>query len=382
MKPSPHSSALLLVVLLGCDAAQPPLAVRSDTALVEPMADSAPVVAVTESTAVVWRIGGFQPNPDDEISSNHGVMGLVALPGGRYLLSEGSRVRVFDAAGTERWRFGRDGAGPEEFRSLGWPCAIRGDTVVVMDQRNQRFAILDAGRGLIRTIPVDRRSLREGDCSGDGLFMVERTVNDSVTDARHTVNDLLNSEGDMVSSIPGGPPASYSVVGEGETATSLVDTLVFTANPNSGEIRLMTRDGNFFRTLRWGVPRIPVTDENIPDRYGATPRDASAEQLEAWWDRVRGMRRARNWPAFVQVRADGADRLWIREDSDDDAPTVDWWVVGLDGLLRAKVQFPRSTREHRVQLLGFVPDGIVFYSEDADGAPWVSVVGYPAELGR
>lgn len=374
------SMTFAAAVLLACGGGGAVDQVASDSTRFDIRSGDWPVVTLSETTDVAWTTGGFMANPDDEVSSRGGVTGLVSLPGSRYLLSEGARVRVFDSTGAETWRFGREGAGPEEFNAIGWPCAVQGDTVVVMDQRNQRFAVLAAELGVVKLIPADQRSLREEGCSGRGEFMVQRTVRDSSGGPGQVVAEMVDASGAILHEVPGGTTGSYSIVGLGYSTLAMVDTLVMIGNPNSGEIRLLTEGGEYVRSLVWGAPRVSITDDNIPERYGMSPAGLSPADMKAWWDKVRTRPRADNWPAFVQVRPDAAGRIWVMESFDREGGVRRWWVMSSTGQPLAQVQVPTSTRERILLMLGFVPDGIALYYEDADGAPHVSVVRYPKEL--
>lgn len=351
--------------------------------VVAPTDAKAPVIRITEQSNVRWRTGGFQDDTDSEIESQGGVMGLVALSGGRYLLSESSRVRVFGPDGREVWRVGRNGAGPQEFSALGWPCGVRGDTVVVTDQRNARFSVIVVGKGVIGTIPTERRHRPGSGCSTDGNILVAETVRRpgaAPTDASPYRVSLIGADGVKRRDIVDAAGIARTRVGAGQLTAGRVGPHVYVADPNVSTITMYDTTGRFLRQLAINLPRVRVTDGNIPDRFGAAPAGGSGADLDAWWDRIRAAPRETHWPAFLAVTGDAEGRFWIQIDEERGATETLWWVVSADGRVIADVRLPRPTRDRRVHLLNHVPGGLAFYYEDTEGAPWVAVVGYPATL--
>ncbi len=371
------STALIWCLTAGCGA-NTGEATAPDTVAVDPTSTAVPLIMVDESLPATWTYGGLKADPDDELEIA-GIPGVVALPGRRYLIGEGNRVRMFDSAGTELWRFGQRGEGPADFHGLSWPCRMGGDTVVAIDQGNRRIVYLEPGVGVIATVPAATVNLREGACNGRGTFITFRFDRDTITDSGQMLVELRATPADSPRVIHREPSVSGLVVGHGETWTGAVDTFVYVTNPDEATITLRDRSGRFVRQLVWAVPRDPVTDDNIPDRFGMVPGGATGDELKAWWDRVRGMKRMDDWPAFAQVAADADGRLWVIERYDEPEDMRQYWVVTRTGRVLAKVRFPFG-HDHFVQLLGFVEGGIVIQHRDADGAPHFSVIPYPDGL--
>lgn len=368
----------ILPMLVGCSAPAADAAV-SDTVAIDPTASDAPLVTIDEATPAVWSYGGLQTNPDDEID-NQGMLGVVRLSGDRYFMAEGNRVRLFDAQANGLWRTGRAGAGPADFHGLGWPCRFHGDTVVVYDQGNRRIAYIDPGVGVIATVPAVMTEFREGACTGDGAFVTFRMIQDTVAKSGEYVVEVRTGSGSVPTTVFREPSPLGLVVGHGDPWAGAVDTLVWVSNADKGTITLLDRQGNFVRQLDWRAEREPVTDDNIPGRYGLMPGGLSSKkQVDAWWDRVRAMKRVANWPAFAYVTADADGRLWIIERYDEPRRFRQYWVVSRTGRIVARVQFPAESG-HYVSLTGFVPGGVVLRHVDDDGAPHYRVVPYPEAL--
>lgn len=374
---------LLALLLTACGVAPSPDPSRISFDIDAP---GIPVDTIRLDGPVVWETGGFKDDPGDEIDLLGGIMGLVPLAGERYLLTEGSRVRLFDRSGRELWRTGQAGEGPGDFGGLGWVCQLNGDTVVVLDQANARFAVVLAGVGVVNTIRSNQRYLREGGCNGRGSFLVgltepERDSSKNGSPSLSMVVQRLLGNGDTLSSLYHQKQSAqtYTMVGNGNVSFGWADSLFYLADPNRGDIVLMDGDGEVLRTLVWAAPRIPVTDANIPDRYGFAIGEGSAgsaEEAAAYWQQVRSLPRRDFWPAFVMVRPDPLGRLWLRQEFGD-GELAQWWVLNTEGRLLGQVALPQRTRERMALMLGFTRDGISFYHEDTDGAAWVSVYRYP-----
>jgi hypothetical protein len=367
--------------LLSCARGDTDRAISSDTVTVDPLASVIPSVAMDETGEAAWSFGGLRANPDDELQFR-GILQVVELSGGRRFINEGSRVRVLDSTGLELWRHGREGAGPQEFRSTGWPCRLGGDTVAFMDQRNARFALVELGVGTIATVPSGVRSLREGACTGDGGYVTTRTAHDTVTQStalevwRHGTTDTSAT---LLRTHPLPPRGS---VGAGDPSAGFVDSLLYIADPTRATIDLFDRRGTYVRSLAWGGSRVPVTDENIPERFGAEPAEASEAEVQAWWGRIRSRPRTEYWPAFGQVVPDGRGNLWIREAFQSGQDSTSYWVVATNGDVRARVRIPRFTRERMNMLIGPTPSGLVFRHIDTEGGDWLRTVKYPEALNQ
>lgn len=377
--PRPFCAVLLpAMLLLACSSPDRPDLPASDTVAVTPDTAAVPTIAIDEGGTVTWQFGGFKASVEDEVQPLGGVMGLVALDGGRYFLTEANRVRVFDRAGAETWRFGRAGSGPQEFDVIGWPCRVQGDTVLFTDQQNQRLAFIAVGSGVVRTELVGGRGVRDGNCTGDGRFLATRFERDTSSQTSTYLLELWTMGDTVGHPIYNQQRPIRSPVGAASPMVGLVDSLVFIADPNTAEIRLVNLDGSFVRSLRWNAERVPVTDENIPERYGAVPARATPAEEQAWWDRVRSRPRAEYWPAFVEVKADAEGRLWVHEVYEREGEVHRWWALTATGEVLARVTIPRATREDIIRPIGFVPGGIAFYLEDDEGAPWLRVISTAA----
>lgn len=75
--------------------------------------------------------------------------------GGFYLFDSGERqVLAFDRNGRIRWKFGRGGGGPGEFRAMTDLEVERNGDVVTLDVNNARLTIISSSGQLLRTVPL------------------------------------------------------------------------------------------------------------------------------------------------------------------------------------------------------------------------------------
>lgn len=82
------------------------------------------------------------------------IRSILVLRNGNIVVPQGvdHRLRFFDARGDSTGSFGRDGAGPGEFRVVGIFGTV-GDTIWVGDGRNARTTYIGPDRKLVRTAP-------------------------------------------------------------------------------------------------------------------------------------------------------------------------------------------------------------------------------------
>jgi hypothetical protein len=127
----------------------------------------------TIGTAPTLTIGG--ESTQTEFSR---VNGAWRLSNGAIAVADAglSEIRIFDARGAFAYAFGRSGAGPGEFRGMGWIGRF-GDTAAVYDGNLRRITtlLLDGAPLLLTTLPVTVSDERGVDVAGrlaDGRWLV------------------------------------------------------------------------------------------------------------------------------------------------------------------------------------------------------------------
>lgn len=135
-------AALAPSVLLGCspDVGERGISATRDSAGVR-MVESVPGEEVGRRVPGDGRIdvGGVSGEVD-----LHRVVDAVRLTDGRIVAGNAGthELLLFDESGRLRDRFGREGEGPGEYRSLAWLAKIGGDSLVTYDDRLRRLDIV------------------------------------------------------------------------------------------------------------------------------------------------------------------------------------------------------------------------------------------------
>lgn len=156
----PILALLLAACGVGTDATRP--GARADAPLQPTTRDSAGVTIHEHTADVIERAPmiTIEPEPLMSIGGADDVDLDLSRSGGPLLLRDGgvavfvgNAIRVYGADGALADVIGREGAGPQEFRS-GTLAYGRGDTILVTDDRNARVALVVPGAGVVRTRPI------------------------------------------------------------------------------------------------------------------------------------------------------------------------------------------------------------------------------------
>lgn len=136
---------LMTVTTVGCDAR------RSGTdAAVSASSETPRREVVAEAWDTLWAVGG---SASDTLLLNPYL--VAASDSGVYLFDGGNHsVLALGGEGDVRWRFGREGSGPDEFRGARDLKTGSDGGVLVLDPRNGRIIRLDAAGGVRARIPL------------------------------------------------------------------------------------------------------------------------------------------------------------------------------------------------------------------------------------
>ena len=164
MELDPSKSILVLLVLTGlsqgCGESSKgtqEVSVRDSAGItiVENLSDPAEIPTFAEiDPAPVAEIGVLSGNPDQEF----GRVSDASFFSHEHILiadAQARELRLFDFSGDLLWRNGRQGAGPEEFRSFGRVQVTYGDSIRIFDRGNRRIAVLHRDKGVVRTSPFE-----------------------------------------------------------------------------------------------------------------------------------------------------------------------------------------------------------------------------------
>jgi hypothetical protein len=212
----------------------------------------------------------------------------------------------------------------------------------------------------------------------DGSFLVSRHDEFEFTEPRvyeirnHATIYVLRPDGDTTSVVARylSYERTYRPRGRGhQMALQLFQPLRYAAGTSSGFVwcdassfhcDVWSGEGRRTRSLRVNASARPVTDADV-DRYragraaGMGPNARAIAQLDS---QIALADRGATLPFYSHYRVDGADRLWFREYSVDEAPgPTRWLVFSAAGELLGSVVMPRIER------LFSIGDGVILALE-------------------
>ena len=337
----------------------------TDIPLPEEGAESAPVI---ESTTSLWsptlrtpdpepllRIGTAQGDGPDAF----GTLGSVRLlPRG--LLgatdSQAAEIRIFDMSGSHVATLGRDGAGPDEFRSLGRIYPYPGDSVAAFDFGLGRTLVFPLPSGPSRVIT----GLFEGNRApvlgvlNDGsllAYQAQPPVGDvGVWDTTAVLH--LDRSGESAR-VLGRLPSREGPVGPENERRVLGALSIFAAAPDGFywartdeyAISFFDTGGTLQRVQRLPIDPEPLTESARDDYLEASVRSLrnrggqGADRLEA---QLRNAQFADTRPLFFGAFVDWDQRLWISSWPWPSRyePSLDWTVFDREGRWLGRVQAP------------------------------------------
>lgn len=291
----------------------------------------------------------------------------VLLAGGAFAIGEAMsrEIRIFEADGTHRVSLGGPGEGPGEFGDIADLGAGPGDSIVVFDQRNRRFAIVPASGGGVRHVPlaVDGNYVPFGhlgdgtpilaDLSGSrhpdldaGLHWISTdVVAQDLADGSTRVlaslpNQLRRADGLGEASMPQPGHAAGRAVGPDGFYWGI---------PTTYEIVFRDAEGAVRRILRRPVEPTAVTDSMIAefveiqlDRVrtfageAAVPRYRRSFEEEAWLEHL---------PVLGAFLVDDEGRLWVGSvEWPSQGVVARWSLFSPDGVWIGDVESPEGLR--------------------------------------
>ena len=345
------AATAIFMAATGCDSASPPVhTIHADSAGIPIATAVEPLWGPDES----WTV---EPEPVLDIGTVAGaseymftdVVAAVRLSNGDIVVAErgASELRSYDAAGNFRWRAGRSGEGPGEFRSLDFVGTAAGDSLVTYDGALLRAQLFDPQGGLARSYRV---AITEGEGAGtaaaaekavgivDGLLIVRfaeyggEIPNGVVRWPLERMAALNLADGTVRSLIVlPGAEAQVQVREEGGFSHG---SYVFSKGPEYGaaagrlavidteawSVRLISpRDGATTAVFRRDVAPREVTTalfelhlDGIVDIAFADPDQVATERVEGLRRMWRGRPRAPHLPVLRSIHVDETGHLWLQ----------------------------------------------------------------------
>lgn len=284
---------------------------------------------------------------------------------------------------------GREGRGPEEYRSAGQLHALAGDSTLLVDVAGGRWLLLH-GANIVQTVRADAPALREGarlpvGADVRGNVLATRAIGTPPggpppaiprTDSTYLVRvSRATGRADTVASLfarptriavqgPSDRPTSISVtvnpLAAGDLATIFSDGTIAIARVAPYRVDWITPAGAFTRGTPLPFTRLAVT---LREKEAVLKRQAQQSGRAA-----RSPDSVQDWPDILPPFLTGAllpapdGRLWIRRTPSADEPGIRYDIVPRTGALAARLTL--SPNEH---VVGFGRNTVYSVLTDADG---------------
>jgi hypothetical protein len=316
----------------------------------------------------------------------HRVAGAVRLASGEIVVADrgSNQIRYFGSDGTFRRSFGREGAGPGEFRSMGRLIRF-GDTLAIHDGRNGRLTLF-RGDTLLETLSVRATNSQEhfsiDDRLADGRWLAGTAV--SPRFSPHPYRDsiavgIFPASGDGAVQLLGWFPGPWIVSIEGQLAglagffrwvnSRAAGRDILVLDSDQERLRRFTLDGVEMSATPIAVHAGPLTAEIINQARHREPRSSLDPVLAQKWLDIRYDPAV--LPSRLPFRAllvDPDNHIWLEAYRDDVAPGK-YFVVSGEGRLLATVNVPAGFRATDIG-----PDYCLGVQTDGDGVE--SIVMY------
>lgn len=241
------------------------------------------------------------------------VAGALRLADGTIVVANGGsgEVRFFDRTGAFLHAVGREGEGPNEYRSVDY-LGLLGDTVVVYDRRLLRLSVLDRDGTFLRSVSLAKLTLPYvvGTLDSGAVGAWEFVAREQETMGIHTASIQFGTI-----SVPGG---AFEVFGSANTAE---EALVKYRGRVTRAFRAFSREGD----VAAGGSHMYVLDASSNNRI-------SVYNLSGRLERVLAIDVARQAPTSEDVSrwVEG----WMNEFHPGSQAVEDWWRFGFRELPR------------------------------------------------
>ncbi|HYV96959.1 MAG TPA: 6-bladed beta-propeller [Gemmatimonadaceae bacterium] len=297
-------------------------------------------VAFTIAVAPQIDLGGLKDDPITELSSKNPFANATRLSDGRYVASDYSSIKVFDAKGKYIRTIGRAGDGPGEFHQLREVCVATGDTLIAIGYGDRRISVFDSAGRHVRSFTAPGYAT-EKPCFADGSTLAHANprVNPetSMPAERAATLDRIEDLAHVRSDGSGAGTIGWShtqVFAGAQTINNSIASgrSVYVGDGRTAEIRIYSIDGKLTQIIRWGDPLTPITDEDAqrtvePMRGGGRGSMPPRPHLAFV-------------PAYAHLLADEAGRVWVQDYFLSSEPRG-WTVFSSDGSLAGRVFLPR-----------------------------------------
>lgn len=390
---APAALAVVLMACSGTDAAR--------TAQLPTVTDSAGITIVqngASESAPTYDLRGKQvldlgavDGPEEYLFS--WVRALALLDDGGFALADRSqRIRWYDADGTFRRSFGREGDGPGEFQGVAGLWQRDDGTLVAADSRLWRLTVI-GGEGVIETYPIRPPGINLMHAglmqSDSGYYVLTSELYLSVPESGFEsvpiivrLAPLSDQPADTLARVEGPRfgPVHYSGGGsvianpwfEPTYAVTTSGSAVVFSDCADPEYRELDVHGDVHRVVRWKTEDRTVTDADVEallaDRLAEDETPEDRQQTRDMFDAVPANEIV---PTCRDLRGGETGTLWLMTYPRD--PTAPYrWLVFEAGELRGSVLLPLESR-----LLAVGDDRIATVEEGELGVEHIRIYELP-----
>jgi hypothetical protein len=311
-------------------------------------------------------LGGPMDDPSMEFSArNSGGIGAFRMQNGDILVSDHSRLQVFDARGKRVGVIGRSGAGPQELQAIyaSTICQMPGDTLVVLDQRNGRFALV-SGRKIVKTALLRDVGNSLAGCFSDGSLLFRDSWFTSENPTYPVRLSRAGSNGIVLQRFSELTFRAPHPVTHMQTAATVVHRdRVYVGAGETSEVRVYDASGRLIRIIRTADALKPVSMEYLSVALKGNRQPQYVKDIP------------KALPAYSQLRTDPAGRLWMQDFSERVPEREMWTAFDVQGRAIGRLSIPRMINGGRSMVVNFGADEVQLMHTDADG--FVQLSFYP-----
>lgn len=311
---------------------------------------------------LIWDLGGLSDDPDQEWG-NRGGSHAVVLSTGVIVVSDGAMLRYYDPSGRQLATFGREGAGPGEFRLISSLCARSGDTVYVGDGMLRRVTIIAPDRTLAHTVSASASHRIRGCLDDQVIFDTQPTTGLGDGWSRWVGLKGLAADGRVVVDFGLFEDQRASIVHRWGHVAVHTDRVALGSSA-SPSVVILNNSGRLIGLFRLREDPEPVTAADIKRGVGILQQiNTDSRSVKA--GAPPGMP-IMPWPAHGALRYDPLGQLWMEDNLKHDG--AGWTVFARTGEALGRFMVPKLPESGRAYVVGFTGQGVLLRHPDEDGA--------------
>ncbi len=325
-------------------------------------------VAFRVSSTPYVELGNTWYDARGELDTRQAEFSVGYLSDGTIVVNETTSLKFFSRTGTFVRQVGRAGAGPGDFVATRKVCVLRGDTILVLDNRGT-LSIWDRTGRHVRSF-ADAGLVRGEGCSRDGRVIVTSPASPK------RVGRFVIRQDSLVIQRFDGSQKRFLLNME---SASTIGPIFYEANVVLGDSGMVIANGKRFEIMRFDVSGrlrqvtrvlepMPVVSERdwkilIDKRIPIGNPEPLRSKVVARKMAERTAGPPVRYAAFEVLFTDPVGRVWACKPE----PRVQCLVFDAAGLFLGSVLFPWNEPEAHARPIQFFGDHVVMRRSDSDG---------------